>query len=55
LFQGIWGSAFSILFNRLVEKSKGIAETDTQNEDIRQELEKELGEKCRKCNSTAAA
>nr|CAB3264920.1 cytosolic phospholipase A2 [Phallusia mammillata] len=41
---GIWGSAFSILFNRLVEKSKGLGKADNKNEDFRQELEKELDE-----------
>uniref|UniRef100_H2Z680 Phospholipase A2 n=1 Tax=Ciona savignyi TaxID=51511 RepID=H2Z680_CIOSA len=44
-YQGIWGSAFSILFNRLVEKSKGIKPSNmSHNEDMRTILGKEIAD-----------
>uniref|UniRef100_H2Z676 Phospholipase A2 n=1 Tax=Ciona savignyi TaxID=51511 RepID=H2Z676_CIOSA len=45
---GIWGSAFSILFNRLVEKSKGIKPSNmSHNEDMRTILGKEIDQSLR--------
>ena len=38
-FQGVWGSAFSILFNRLNDKNK---DAYGKHEDIREEMEKEI-------------
>ncbi|XP_076821568.1 cytosolic phospholipase A2-like isoform X1 [Clavelina lepadiformis] len=39
---GVWGSAFSILFNRLLEKSHGIADNIKKAVDFRQEMQEEL-------------
>jgi len=39
--QGVWGSAFSILFDRLTGKKDD--EGDSKNEDIRKEMEDKLG------------